>query len=138
MKFPIFLFLLIIGSGLVFAVPELPMIISGDVYINDKPAKIGTEVTAKIGDQEVANIEISEKGSYTFLLQKLDEGIVVKLYVDDIDSEESVEYKGGDFKQLTLKVEKSYLVYYAVGAIVLLAAGFVIWKRKLILKRKKK
>ena len=137
MKFPIFLFLLIISLSFVLAAPpELPMIVSGDVYINNRPAKIGTEITAKIGEQEITSVKISEKGSYTFLLQKLSGENVVKLYVDDIDTGESVTYESGGFKQLTLKIEKSYLIYY-LGVALILLVGLLIWKQKLILKRKK-
>ncbi len=137
--FPLILFLLIISSGFVLAAPpELPMIVSGDVYINDKPAKIGTEITAKIGEEEITSVKVSEKGSYTFLLQKLNEEGIVKLYVDGIDTGESVTYKSGDFEQLTLKVEKSYLVYYLGVALILLIVGLLIWKQKLIKKRRKK
>ena len=131
MKPLIFLILLIISLSFVLAAPpELPMIVSGEVYINDKPARVGTEVTAKMGEEEIASVKISEKGSYTFLLQKLDGEGVVKLYVDDIDTEKSVTYESGGFEQLTLKVEKSYLVYYLGVALVLLIIGSLIWKRK--------
>ena len=112
------------------APPELPMIVSGDVYINDKPAKIGTEVTALVDGEETANSEVSEAGKFTLLLQKLEENQEVEFYVDGISTNESISYKNGDFKQLTLKVEKSYLVYYLGVALILLIAGFVIWKQK--------
>ncbi len=134
----VFLMSIIFFSHFVLAVPELPMIVSGDVYINDKPAKIGTEITAKMEGEEVVSVEISEKGSYTFLLQKLEGKGVIKLYVDDIDTGESVTYESGGFEQLTLKVEKSYLVYYLGVALVLLIIGIVIWKQKLTKKRRKK
>lgn len=129
--FPLFFFLLIISSSFVLAAPpELPMIVSGDVYINDKPARVGTEITAKIGEEEITSVKVSEKGNYTFLLQKLEGEGVIKLYVDDIDTGESVTYESGGFEQLTLKVEKSYLVYYLGVALVLLIIGSLIWKRK--------
>jgi len=133
-----FFLILIISSFFVSAIPELPTIVSGEVYINEKSAKIGTEITAFVNGEEVNKFEVTEKGKFTLLLQKLNENDNVSFYVDNIYSGESVTYKSGGFEQLTLKIEKSYLVYYLGVAVILLAAGFVIWKRKLILKRKKK
>jgi len=128
--FLISLFILITGSILVTAIPELPMIVNGEVYINDKPAKIGTDVTARVNGQEVVEFEVTEKGKFNLLLQKLDKSDEVEFFVDGILNEEVVIYQSGDFKQLTLKVEKSYLVYYFGGVIILLIIGFLIWKRK--------
>jgi len=128
--FSLGLFLLIISSSLVVAVPELPMIISGEVYINENPAKAGTEITAFVNGEEVSKFEVSEAGKFTILLQKLEEGQEVGFYVDGIFTNESVSYKSSGFEQLTLKVEKSYLIYYLGVALILLIAGLLIWKRK--------
>ena len=130
--------LLVFPNFISAAPPELPLIVSGEVYINEKPAKAGTEITAFVNGEEVSKFEVTEKGKFTLLLQKLNEKDNVSFYVDNIYSGESVKYESGDFEQLTLKVEKSYLVYYLGVASVLLVAGFVIWKRKLIPKRRKK
>ena len=130
-SFSLLLFLLIISSSFILAAPpELPMIVSGDVYINDKPAKVGTGITAFVNSEEVVSSSVGEAGMFTILLQKLEEGQEVEFYVDGISANESISYKNGDFKQLTLKVEKSYFVYYLGVALILLIAGFVIWKRK--------
>jgi len=128
--FLISLFILITGSILVTAIPELPMIVNGEVYINDKPAKIGTDVTARVNGQEVVEFEVTEKGKFNLLLQKLDKSDEVEFFVDGILNEEVVIYQSGDFKQLTLKVEKSYFVYYLGGVVLLLIGGFLIWKQK--------
>lgn len=137
MKLLTFLFLLIICSGFVLAVPELPMIISGNVSINDKPAKVGTDITAILDGEQVAEVEVSEAGIFTLLLQKLEEGQEVGFYVDGIDTNQTISYKSSDFQQLTLKVEKSSLIYYLGVALILLIIGLLIWKQKLISKRKK-
>ena len=130
-SFSLLLFLLIISSSFILAAPpELPMIVSGDVYINDKPAKVGTGITAFVNSEEVVSSSVGEAGMFTILLQKLEEGQEIEFYVDGISANESISYKNGDFKQLTLKVEKSYFVYYLGVALILLIAGFVIWKRK--------
>jgi len=129
--FPLFLFLLIISLSFVFATPpQLPMIVSGDAYINDNLAKIGTEITAVVNGEKVIEIETTEKGKFNFLLQKLNEGDVAKLYVDGIDANQNISYKSGDFKQLTLKVDKSYLFYYLGAALILILGTGIIWKYK--------
>lgn len=129
-KIFLFFLILVLSSCFVSAVPELPMIISGDATINEKPAKVGTEITAKIDDKEVNEVKITEGGKFTFLLQKLDENSLVKLYVDGIDAKVSVNYKSGDFQDLELAVEKSYLAYYIIGGLIALGASLLIWKRK--------
>ena len=137
--FPLFLFFLIINSGFVLAAPpELPMIVSGDVYINDKPAKIGTEITALVNNEEVTSSEVSEAGKFTLLLQKLEEGQEVGFYVDGIFTNESISYKNGDFQQLSLKVNKSYLFYYLGAALIILLAAGIIWKYKKPNRRQRK
>ncbi len=136
--FPLGLLILIISSGFILAVPELPMIVSGDVYINENPAKVGTEITALLDGEEFASSEVNERGKFTILLQKLEAGQEVEFYVDGISANESISYESSGFEQLSLKIEKSYLVYYLGAALIILAAGLLTWKRKLILKRKKK
>jgi len=128
--FLISLFILITGSILVTAIPELPMIVNGEVYINDKPAKIGTEIKAILGENVVSEFEVTEKGKFNLLLQKLNKNDKVDFYVDDIYTNQSVIYQSGDFEQLTLKVEKSFLIYYLGGVVLLLIVGFLIWKQK--------
>ena len=130
----VFLLSVICFSNLISAaeMPQLPMIVAGNVSINDKPAKIGTEVSARLNNEEVETIKITEKGKFTILLQKLNESEEIKIYVDGIYSEQSVNYESGDFQQLTLKVEKSYVFYYALGGIIALAIILIIWKSKKI------
>ena len=131
-KISLFLFLLVTSMIFVSAVPQLPMIISGNASINGGPAKIGTEVSARVNGDDVSKIKISDEGKFTLLLQKLEENQEVGFYVDGIYANETVSYKSGDFKQLSLKVEKSYILYYllAVIATLLLTTGILIWKKK--------
>lgn len=129
-KFFLFFLIFLISFNIVYAIPKLPVIISGDVYINGKLAKIGTEITAKVNNEEVNKVEVKEKGKFTLLLQKLNEGDEVNLYVDGIDTLETINYKDGDYKQLILKVEKSYLRYYLTGGLIALIAILVIWRLK--------
>lgn len=126
----LFLLVLIFSASLISAVPQIPEIVTGDVYINDKPAKVGTEITAFVNEEEINRIQTTETGKFNLLLQKLEENQEVGFYVDGIYTNESISYKSGDFQQLTLKVEKSYLIYYLISAVVLIIAGVWIWKRK--------
>ena len=111
------------------AIPALPEIISGEVYINNNPAKVGTVITANIDEKEVANSEVTDTGKFTLLLQNLNEGDTINLYVDNINTEQSIVYKSGDFQQLTLKVKKSRIWYYLGGLIVLIAI-LILWRLK--------
>lgn len=129
-KFFLFFLILVISSSLAYAVPELPMIVTGEARINENPAKIGTEITAKVNEKVATKVEVKEKGKFTLLLQNLNSDNEVKFYVDNIDTLQSIRYKSGDFKQLTLKVEKSYLVYYLTGGLIALVAILAIWRFK--------
>ena len=75
------------------AIPALPEIISGEVYINNNPAKVGTVITANIDEKEVANSEVTDTGKFTLLLQNLNEGDTINLYVDNINTDQSIVYK---------------------------------------------
>ena len=124
----LFLFVLVFSISLISAIPQLPMIVTGNVSINENPAKIGTEISAVVNGEKVIEIETTEKGKFDFLLQKLNEGDEAKLYVDGIYSEQIVSYKSGGFQQLSLKIDKSYLFYY-IGAVLVLILGIgIIWK----------
>ncbi len=132
-KFFLFFLFLIITISFVNAIPNLPVIISGKVYINEKIAPIGTEITAITDGKEVANFKVATKGEFSFLIQKLEEGKLIKFYVDCIDTNVEVDYKSGDFQNLDLAVEKSYSIYVIGGLIALLIALgviFLIWKLK--------
>src|SRR3989344_9432337 len=101
MKQKIYLLILSVLTILIFskfisAIPELPTIVSGEVYINEKPAKIGTEIKAELNGNEIVKTKTIEKGKFTILLQNLKENDSVKFYVNNIDSGQSVFYKSGD------------------------------------------
>jgi len=129
-KFFLFFLILIILTSSTYAIPSLPHILAGDVLINNKPAKVGTEITAVKDGKIIEKIEVTEKGKFKLLLQKLNEGDKVQLYVDSIPTLETINYKSGDFKQLTLKVEKHYSFYYLTGGLIALIAILLIWKLK--------
>ncbi|MDO8516849.1 MAG: hypothetical protein Q7S33_01880 [Nanoarchaeota archaeon] len=126
----LFILIILTFSKLISAVPELPMIVSGNVSINENPAKIGTEISAELNGKEIVKVKTTEKGKFSLLLQKLNKGDEVEIYVDNIYSGQKIVYTSSDFKQLDLKVEKSYILYYVIGGIIALAVILIIWKLK--------
>lgn len=136
--FSITLFILLSSLFVATALPELPMIISGNVYINDKVAKDGTKITAKIGDKEIADA-VASKGRFTLLLQQLKKNAVVRFYVDDIDANTDVKYESTGYKTLELRVKKSSIAPYLIAtliALVIFAILILKWKSSKIQKRK--
>jgi len=130
-KFFFFFLILIISSSFVYSIPELPMIISGNITINEKPAKPGTKIIAKIDDKEITKFELKEQGKYTFLLQKLNEGDTVKLYVDNIDTEKEVKFKSGDMQKLDLNVKKrGILIDIVIGVSFLSVIAYILMRKK--------
>ncbi len=126
-----FFLILIISSSLVYSIPELPMIISGDVNINEKPAKIGTKIIAKVDDKEITKVEIKEEGKFTFLLQKLNEGDIVKIYVDNIDTEKEITFSSGGMEKLDLNVKKrGVLIDIVIIASFLSVIAYVLMRKK--------
>ena len=125
-KLFLFLLILLIFSSPIYAIPSLPHILAGDVLINNKPAKLGTEITTVKDGKIIGKIEVTEEGKFKLLLQNLNEGDTINLYVDNINTEQSIVYKSGDFQQLSLKIEKSYLIYYfGVTLLLLIGAGII-------------
>ncbi|TYO96925.1 hypothetical protein [Desulfallas thermosapovorans] len=102
--------------------PVLPALCYGEVYINGEPAPVGTEVIAKVDNDVVATILITERGWFggPGLKTKLPvvgndlSGKIVEFYVsgtvrgqrfDNVKAGQ-VEYWGnGEVKQLSLSAE---------------------------------
>ena len=136
--FSIVIFILLNSSFVATALPELPMIISGNVYINDRIAKDGTKITAKIGDKEVANA-VASKGQFTLLLQQIEKNAVVRFYVDNIDANTEIKYESTGYKTLELRVKKASINPYLITtliALVIFAILILKWKSSKIKKRK--
>ncbi len=64
-----------------WAVPNLPMIVSGSVYINGAPAPFGTAIGAVIGGEVKGNTTVSQSGVYGMTVE-YGQGLV-DFYVDD-------------------------------------------------------
>ena len=134
---PIFYFLIFLVSiNSILAVPQLPMVLSGDVNINNKPAKVGTSVEVKIDDNIVKTIEVKNKGLYTLTFQG-ENGDNVGVFVNGVEAYSGV-YESGKVEKTELNVdikgEVNYFVWGVIVLIFLIVISFVIPK---IFKKKK-
>ncbi len=83
-----YIFLLILTAitvNTVSAVPTLPMVVSGAVYINSEPAPAGTEIKALIAGEVKGSTIISQQGVYGIAVE-YGQGMV-ELYVNNIKAE---------------------------------------------------
>ncbi len=114
--------------------PKLPTIISGKVLINDKLAKEGTEISARINNETISETIISEKGSYTLLIQEPTDKLI-NLYVNDVNTNKTVKWGAGQIEIIDLAItqETSNKFYLIIPLIILIL--IIFWKRKW-LKRK--
>jgi len=73
------------------AVPAVPMVVSGAVYINGEPAPAGTEIKALIAGEIKGSSIISQQGVYGIVVE-YGQGIV-ELYVNNIKAQ-SMNWSG--------------------------------------------
>ena len=135
-----FVFLLIGGlflfSSFVFAqeVPGLPMIIQGEVMINNQIAPENTLVTAMVGDEVVREFTLIENGNYILTLSSIDGQ--VDFYVNNIFTNQSINFESGKVIDLDLNVNVKHLniIYWIFGIILVLVIIFFLiskfWKSK--------
>ncbi len=137
MKLGLFLILFLLFISLVTAAPELPLIVNGDVKINNKDAPIGAVITAEMGNEVVAVFTVGKEGEYAFVVNKKDEikNNTVTFYINGIKTEESTEWQSGKVAKIDLSVKKGdKITGFAVGkittnnvaAISLLAVAIII------------
>jgi hypothetical protein len=131
-------FILIICLGFFSAsslssIPQkIPMVVSGQAYMNGEPADAGVEITAKVNDDEIDRAVTEDDGRFAFAFQNLNEGDKIEFYVDGIYADgvnETLYYHGSSFNRLTLEVEKSYRNYYIICGILLAIIGYVFWRK---------
>jgi len=84
------------------AVPGIPMVVNGTIYINGELAPPGTVVKAMIGSEVKGSYVVSEKGIYGLKVENKPGSNTVDLYVNEIKSK-SVEW-GIDPKTVDLRV----------------------------------
>jgi len=84
------------------AVPGIPMVVNGTVYINGELAPPGTVVKAMMGSEVKGSYVVSEKGIYGLKVENKPGSNTVDLYVNEVKSK-SVEW-GIDPKTVDLRV----------------------------------
>ena len=97
--------------------PILPCTFYGSVTIDRKPAPVGTEIIAKMDDNNRANITVIEEGKYgvaggfgaklVVIGTAEDENKIISFYVDGAEAEEKAIWHSGGVNNLDLSVRKS-------------------------------
>ena len=114
-------FLMVISIVVVDAqAPILPCTFYGNVTIEGKPASVGTEIIAKIDNNNRANITVMEEGRYgvaggfgaklVVIGAAEDENKVISFYVDGVEAEEKAMWHSGGVNNLDLSVKQSIVV----------------------------
>ncbi|WP_292487004.1 hypothetical protein [Methanohalobium sp.] len=65
--------------------PEPPLVVKGDVEINDEPAPEGTQITAKLDGELIAKSTVEKAGKYELHLLKKDDYTGIKFNVAGIE-----------------------------------------------------
>ena len=135
------------------APPVLPCAFYGNVTIDEKPAPIGTEITAKMDNKTCGNITVTEEGRYGgaggFDLKLLvigtaeDENKNVSFYVGGIKAKENATWhSGAPPKHFDLSVKKpavgpnlsavpiAAVIGIAVVVVIAVVLIFVVWRKK--------
>lgn len=86
--------------------PLLPLVVKGNVEIDSSDAPIGTHVVARIGDEELARGIVEEEGYYVLTIPGDDTlSTEIQIYVNTIDSGETVVWEEGGIIDLDLNVD---------------------------------
>ncbi len=134
-KLCIFFIFLLVLSIIAFSLPEMPMIIDGKAYINEKLAQEGTKVSAIADGKEIYSAKTDSDGKFSLLIQKINEGTQIEIRVDGIKSDKLIQYKSGDFKSIELSVERKIpetAILIGIAAIIIMILGVLIalWLKK--------
>jgi hypothetical protein len=76
----------IISANISSAVPAIPMVISGNVSINDEPAPVGTEVKALMDGDVLGSYVVLKKGIYGMIVENRPGIKSFDIYVNGIKS----------------------------------------------------
>lgn len=87
--------------------PLLPLVVKGGIKIGSAEAPVGTYVIAKLGDDELAKTMVDEEGFYALTIPGNDslESKEISVYVNTIDTGETVVWEEGGIIDLDLSVE---------------------------------
>ncbi|MDP7141039.1 MAG: hypothetical protein QF362_03960 [Candidatus Woesearchaeota archaeon] len=117
------LFLLALAAN---AIPGPPMIVIGSVYINEKPAEVGTMVTAEVNGEKIVGFSVVTEGEYHIFLQELKNNDEVKFSIDGISTGAVIKYKSNGLENLDISVKKPN--YYIPVGMAVLIIGLFLWK----------
>ncbi len=81
-----FILCVIISANMSSAIPDIPMVISGNVSINGEPASVGTEVNALMGGDVLGSHVVSKKGIYGLIVENRPGIKAFDIYVNGIKS----------------------------------------------------
>ncbi len=87
--------------------PEIPLVVMGEVFIDEMPASNGTVVTAVMEGEELEPVILKGDNMYALVIggtTENDAGKVISLYVNGIDTDQTVSWKSGEIKELDLYV----------------------------------
>lgn len=92
--------------------PPLPLVVKGNVKIDSSGAPIGTHIIARIGEDVLARGVIEEEGYYVLTIpgDATLESTEIQIYVNTIDSGETVIWEAGGIIDLDLNVEGEEIV----------------------------
>ncbi|MEK6808926.1 MAG: hypothetical protein AABY14_04525 [Nanoarchaeota archaeon] len=111
---------LLLFISLVSAIPQLPMILSGEVIVDSDPAKKGTIISARVNGKEMNNYVVVKDGYYTLsVIAK--EGEIIDIYVNNKRSASAI-FSTGAVESLTLN-SKSFPAVYMIALISLIVIG---------------
>lgn len=97
------------------APPVLPCSFYGNITLDEEPAPVGTEITAKMDNKTCGNITVTEEGRYgvsgfgpklAVMGTAEDENKNVSFYVDGDKAKENATWNSGGVKYLDLSVKK--------------------------------
>ncbi len=113
------IFLLFLCS-FTFAVPMLPTVIEGNVFINNASAPENTLVSVMINGVIVKSANTTEDGTYIIAV-KGDENTIGKeitFYVDSIKTDITTTWSSGKVETINLTIIKNNTKYYIYAAFV--------------------
>jgi len=106
----------------VSAIPELPLIVKGEVKVDGKDAPTGTEIRAEMDEKQAATFAVAKEGEFAFTINRNDAvNKTVSFYVNDMKAEQTAMWGSGEVEELNLSVGKQGRAWWYVTGIVIAA-----------------
>ena len=135
----VFILFFIISQASAMEAPILPTIIKGDLTIDNKPAPIGTTITAEIDGIPMGLSKTTQKGIYVIAVGGGFENNEkhITLYVNNIKTDTNTTWSSGKVETIDLAVTKSNTRYYIYALVAALTCFFVFMASRNLKKPKK-